>query len=178
MVYKAISHVTLPRKRDFSTALTLLAQHKQTDVTFWTTLVETFNTWQVFATAVHSHKFHLQCTNSSFYVLTKPTITQTLLPSGPPLWSNGQSSWLQIQRSGFDSRRYQMFWEVLGLERSPLSLVSTTEEVFGRKSSGPGLESREYGRRDPSRWPRGNLYPQKLALTSPRSGGSSISLVC
>jgi hypothetical protein len=28
----------------------------------------------------------------------------------PPLWSGGQSSWLQIQRSWFDSRRYQIFW--------------------------------------------------------------------
>jgi hypothetical protein len=26
--------------------------------------------------------------------------------TGPPLWSSGQSSWLQIQRSGLDSRRY------------------------------------------------------------------------
>jgi hypothetical protein len=26
-----------------------------------------------------------------------------------PLWSSGQSSWLQIQRSGFDSRLYQIF---------------------------------------------------------------------
>jgi hypothetical protein len=40
-----------------------------------------------------------------------------------------------------------------------------------------GLESREYGRRDPSRWPRGTLYPQKLALTSPTSGGRSVSIV-
>jgi hypothetical protein len=39
----------------------------------------------------------------------------------------------------------------MGLERGPLSLVSTTEELFGRKSSGSGLEIREYGRRDPSR---------------------------
>jgi hypothetical protein len=31
------------------------------------------------------------------------------------------------------------------------------------KSSGSCLENREYGRRDPSRWPRGTLYPQKLA---------------
>jgi hypothetical protein len=29
--------------------------------------------------------------------------------------------------------------------------VSTTEELLGRKSSGSGLENREYGRRDPSR---------------------------
>jgi hypothetical protein len=26
----------------------------------------------------------------------------------PPLWSSDQSSWLQIQRSGFDSWRYQI----------------------------------------------------------------------
>jgi hypothetical protein len=39
----------------------------------------------------------------------------------------------------------------LGLERGPLSLVSITEELLGRKSSGSGLEYREYGRIDPSR---------------------------
>jgi hypothetical protein len=43
-----------------------------------------------------------------------------------------------------------MFNEVVGLERGLLSLVSTTEELLGRKSSGSGLENREYGRRDPS----------------------------
>jgi hypothetical protein len=91
-----------------------------------------------------------------------------------PLWSSGQSSWLQIQRSGFDSRRYQIFWEV---ERGPLSLVSTTVELLRRKSSGSGLESRGYGRRDPSRWPRGTLYPQKLSATSPTSGGRSVGIV-
>jgi Ni/Co efflux regulator RcnB len=36
------------------------------------------------------------------------------------------------------------------------------------------LEILEYDRRDLSRWPRGNLYPQKLALTSPTSGGRSL----
>jgi hypothetical protein len=35
----------------------------------------------------------------------------------------------------------------MGLERGPLSLVSTTEELLGRKSSSSGLESREYNRR-------------------------------
>jgi hypothetical protein len=39
----------------------------------------------------------------------------------------------------------------VGLERSPLSLVSTTEELLERKRSGYGLENREYGRRNPSR---------------------------
>jgi hypothetical protein len=71
--------------------------------------------------------------------------------SRPPLWSSGQSSWLQIQRPGFDSRRYQIFGEIVGLERGPLSLVSTTEELLERKRSGSGIEIREYGRRDPSR---------------------------
>jgi hypothetical protein len=41
--------------------------------------------------------------------------------------------------------------EVVGLERGPLILVSTTEELLERKSSGSGLEIREYVRRDPSR---------------------------
>jgi hypothetical protein len=50
------------------------------------------------------------------------------------------------------------------LERGPLSLVNTIEELLGRKNSGSGLETREYGRRNPSRWSRGNLSPQKLAL--------------
>jgi hypothetical protein len=88
----------------------------------------------------------------------------------------GQSSWLQIQRSGFDSQRQQMFWEVVGLERGPLSLVSTTEELLERKNSDSGLEIREYGRRDPTRWPRGTVYPQKLALTSPTIGGRTFGV--
>jgi hypothetical protein len=65
----------------------------------------------------------------------------------------------------------------VGLERGPLSLVSTTEELLGRKSSGSCLEMREYGRRNPSRWPRGTLYPQKLVLSSPTSGGLSVGIV-
>jgi hypothetical protein len=47
--------------------------------------------------------------------------------------------------------------------------VSTIEELLGRNSSGSGLERGEYGRRDPSRL--GTLHPQKLALTSPTTGG-------
>jgi hypothetical protein len=64
---------------------------------------------------------------------------------GPPLWSSGQSSWLQIRRSGFDFQHYQIFWEVVSLERSPLSLVSTTEQLLQRNCSSSSIESREYG---------------------------------
>jgi hypothetical protein len=62
-------------------------------------------------------------------------------------------------------------------KRDPLILVSKIEELFERKSSDTGLESREYGRRDQSRRRRGTLYPQKLALTSPTSGGRSVGIV-
>jgi hypothetical protein len=94
-----------------------------------------------------------------------------------PMLTNVLMYWLQIQRYEFDSRRYQIFWEVVGLERGPLSLVSTTEELLGRKSSASCLERREYGSRDPSRWPPGTLYPQKLAQISPTSGDRSGSIV-
>jgi hypothetical protein len=72
---------------------------------------------------------------------------------------------------------HQILWEAVGLERGPLSLVSTTEDLLERKSSGSGLESREYGRRDSSRWPHVTLYQQKLSLTSPTSNGRYSSLV-
>jgi hypothetical protein len=64
----------------------------------------------------------------------------------------------------------------VSLERCPLSLVSTTEELLERKNSGSGLESREYGRRDPSRCSCGTLYPQKVALISPTSSGRSVGI--
>jgi hypothetical protein len=38
------------------------------------------------------------------------------------------------------------FWEVVGLERGPLNLVSTIEELLERKSRGSELETREYCR--------------------------------
>jgi hypothetical protein len=63
------------------------------------------------------------------------------------------------------------------LERSPLSLVSTTEELLKKKSSGSGLENREYGRKDRSRWPRGTIYLQKLALVLQTSGCRSVDIV-
>jgi hypothetical protein len=46
---------------------------------------------------------------------------------------------------GFDSLRYQIFREIVGLKRVPLSLVSTIEELLERKSIGCVLEIREYG---------------------------------
>jgi hypothetical protein len=58
----------------------------------------------------------------------------------------------------------------VGLEWGPLILVSTVEELLERKSSGSGLEHREYYRGDPLRWPRDTLYPAT-------SGGHSVGIV-
>jgi molybdopterin biosynthesis enzyme MoaB len=52
----------------------------------------------------------------------------------------------------------------VGLERGPLSLVSTTEELLQRKSSGFGLEIRYTAVGD-------------LAPTSLTSGGRSVAIV-
>jgi hypothetical protein len=93
------------------------------------------------------------------------------------VWSSGQSSRLQIQRSGYDSQRYQIFREVVGMKRGPLSLVSTNEELLGRKSSGSSLQTQKYGCGYPLRWPPDTLYPQMLALTSPTSGCRSVGIV-
>jgi hypothetical protein len=57
----------------------------------------------------------------------------------------------------------RFFREVVGLERGPLSLVSTTEELLGRKSSGSCLENRDYGHGDPLHWPRNALCLQNVA---------------
>jgi hypothetical protein len=57
------------------------------------------------------------------------------------LWSEFLAT--EIQRFGFDSPRCYIFFEVLGLERGPLSLVSAIEELLGRKSSNSGLENRK-----------------------------------
>jgi hypothetical protein len=70
-----------------------------------------------------------------------------------PLWSSGQSSWLQTQRSRV---RFP------GPERGPLSLVSRTEELLGRNSSGSRPENREYGRGDPLRRPRDTPISAKV----------------
>jgi hypothetical protein len=41
---------------------------------------------------------------------------------------------------GLDSRRYQIFWELVGLQRGPLSLVRIIEDLLEWKSSGSGQE--------------------------------------
>jgi hypothetical protein len=66
----------------------------------------------------------------------------------------------------------------VGLDRGPLSLVNTTEELLGRKSSGSCLENRDYSRRGSATLTTWHpLYSQKLALTSSTSGDRSVGTV-
>jgi hypothetical protein len=65
----------------------------------------------------------------------------------------------------------------VGLERGPLSLVSTIEELLGRKSSGSDLETENTADGIRHADHVGPLYPHKLTLTSPTSDGRSIGVV-
>jgi hypothetical protein len=94
-----------------------------------------------------------------------------------PLWSSGgQSSWLQIQKSRV------RFPALKDFPRSSASGTGSTQPreynwATWKKSSGCGLEIREYGRGDSLCWPRGTLYPQTLALTSQTRAGRSVGIV-
>jgi hypothetical protein len=86
------------------------------------------------------------------------------------------TSWLQIRRPVFDSCHYQKK-KLVGLERGPLSLVSTTEELFGKKVAAPvyKTENTALGIRHGD-----HVAPsirKKLAITSTTSGGRSVGII-
>jgi hypothetical protein len=64
----------------------------------------------------------------------------------------------------------------LGLERRPLSLVRIIEELLERKVAAPVCNTEINGRGDLLRWPRDTIYPLKLALISPTSGGRMVGI--
>jgi hypothetical protein len=122
--------------------------------------------------------FRLPVLNPPTAVLSLINLLSVTIQSWlPSLWCSGQSYWLQIHRSGLDSRRYQIFWDVASLERGPLSHVSTNEELLERASSGSGLENREYGRRNQPRWPRDTPLSARVGTTSLTSGGHWVGIV-
>jgi hypothetical protein len=51
------------------------------------------------------------------------------------------------------------------------------EELLERKVAAPVLKTEINGRGNWLRWPRDTLYPLKLTLTSPTSGGRSVGIV-
>jgi hypothetical protein len=95
--------------------------------------------------------------------------------SRPPLWSSGQSSWLQIQRSGFDSPIYEIFWVVgLGVHSASWAQLRSylkeriVASVYKAENTAAGILHADHV---------APLYPQKLSLTSPTSGGLSVVIV-
>jgi hypothetical protein len=94
--------------------------------------------------------------------------------------------WLPLQWSEFLATdpevrvRFPALPDFLRSSGSGTGSTQSREYNWGatwEKSSGSGLESQEHGRRDPSRWPHGSLYPQNLALTSPTTGGPLAGIV-
>jgi hypothetical protein len=67
----------------------------------------------------------------------------------------------------------------VGLERGPLSLISTIEELLGKNTSGSGLENLDYGHRGSSAMTKQHpTVHKKLSLTSPTSSGRAVGIVC
>jgi hypothetical protein len=95
----------------------------------------------------------------------------------PSVWSSGQCPWLKMQRSGFDSQYYHIFWVVGRNGVYSVSWVSTIEELLGRKCRGSGLERREHGRRDPSSWPPNTLYTAKVGIKFTDKRGRSVGII-
>jgi hypothetical protein len=93
------------------------------------------------------------------------------------LWSSGQFLATDPEVPGSISGTTRFFWELVGLERGPLSLVSTIEELLDRNSSGSGLENLEDSCGDLLRWPHDTLYSQKFSLSLPTNGGRSVGVV-
>jgi hypothetical protein len=93
-----------------------------------------------------------------------------------PHWCSGQSSWLQIQRSRVRFPALPDFL-VVGLERGPLSLVSTIEELLGRSSSS-GIQIWHYAfRGSAALTTRRPSIRKMLALTSPTNSGRLVGIV-
>jgi hypothetical protein len=73
----------------------------------------------------------------------------------------------------FNSWRYQIFLVVVGLERGPFSLMSSIDDLLGRKSSGSSQENRDYSRRDLPCWPCNTPLSAKVG---PTSGGRLVGI--
>jgi hypothetical protein len=72
---------------------------------------------------------HHHCIKHSVSCVTSCVTTLRRLP----LWSSGQSYWLQTQRSQVRFWCYQILWVAVALEQGPLSLVSINENLLERK---------------------------------------------
>jgi hypothetical protein len=89
--------------------------------------------------------FLMQCMSQYVFGSSKHLhCLTTYLVQGSFYRSRGQGSIPGGEAVGLERGSLSL---VVGLERGSLSLVSTSDELLGRKSSGSGLESRDYRRR-------------------------------
>jgi hypothetical protein len=91
-------------------------------------------------------------------LVEKPENTALRIRCGDHTTPSILKSLHKLRRQSAVARRYRSLAHschgviiIINVIRGTLSLVSTSEEIFERKGSGSGLESREYGHRDPSR---------------------------
>jgi hypothetical protein len=110
---------------------TVLSSNRHENLFHWQSIAPYTETWQVTPTPF---EFPFVITSFSLNCII---FRKFICITWPSLWSSNQSSWLQIQSTGFNSWRYQIFWEVVGLERGPLSHVSTTEDCLKEKVAAP-----------------------------------------
>jgi hypothetical protein len=91
----------------------------------------------------------------------------------PPTLYPQEDQWHSFVRRWVDSRakmQLERLWEL----KSNVTF-GTARNLFCCPCVS-GLENRECGCRDPSCWPHGTFYPQKLALPSLTSGSRSVGI--
>jgi hypothetical protein len=91
-----------------------------------------------------------------------------------------RTSWIDAQQDATPKGKNQFLLPILIPPSAPYSSVIWGwygRPISGKTTKWTGVEIREYGHGDQLRWPRDTLYPQKLALTSPTSGGRSVGII-
>jgi hypothetical protein len=76
----------------------------------------------------------------TFHILDKGKEKLCISTSGLPPWSSGECAGHRTRGPGLDSRHYQIFLVVVDLEQG----LHMMEKLLERKSSGSGLENRDY----------------------------------